>query len=142
MLPYTTYIIPERHIDKTDTRAKWLWLLLRKPLSDEHIPLLEKISAALKADFKHDVYCLALEQNDKITLHDYYDVTPTLILSFGVSPSELGIWIDLPQYGIRFFDTTTLIYSASLPELEKNAALKKDLWKHMQQFLERSALHG
>lgn len=142
MLPYTTYIIPERQIDKTGTQGKWLWLLLRKPVPDEQIPLLEKISTALKADFRRDTYCLALEQHERITLHDYYEVTPTLILSFGLAPSEFGIWIDLPQYGIRFFDATTLIYAASLPELEKNASLKKELWKHMQQFLERSALHG
>ncbi len=52
MLPYTTYRIPETDKNQTEASDKWLWMIIRKPLTEADTDLLLKISSALKADFE------------------------------------------------------------------------------------------
>ena len=137
MLPYTTYRIPETDKNQTEALDKWLWMIIRNPLSEADKDLLLKISSALKADLTQDVYCLQQAPNDEISIASLGQIKPRLIISFGVKPSELGLWIDLPKPGIRLLESCIFILTLPVEELSKNAIAKKELWQSMQIFLER-----
>lgn len=137
MLPYTTYRIPETGKNQTEASDKWLWMIIRKPLTEAYMDLLLKISTALKADFSLDVYCLQQPPNEEFTLASLSQSKPKLIISFGVLPSELGLWIDLNRPGISLLESCIFILTLPVEELSKHAAAKKELWQSMQIFLER-----
>lgn len=137
MLPYTTYRIPETDKHQTEDPAKWLWMIIRKPLTEADTDLLLKISSALKADFTNDVCCLQQPPNEEISFASLSQSKPKLIISFGVMPSELGLWIDLNRPGISLLESCIFILTLPVEELSKHAAAKKELWQSMQIFLER-----
>jgi hypothetical protein len=137
MLPYTTYRIPETDKNQTEASAKWLWMIVRNPLTEADTDLLLKISSALKADFNNDVYCLQQPPNEEISLASRSSTPPKLIISFGVMPSDLGLWIDLNKPGITILESSIFILTLPVEELSKHATAKKDLWQSMQIFLER-----
>lgn len=141
MLPFTTYSIPESGKNGIAKNEKWLCMIVDQVLSDTDKNLLDKISSALKADFDKDVYCFH---------HDTFDnnYTPAtdlsgmkLIISFGVSPSEVGIWIDLPSPGLRILESCSFIRTVTLKVLSGSAPAKKDLWSAMQEYT-ASLKHG
>ena len=137
MLPYTTYRIPETDKNQTETSDKWLWTIIRKPLTEADTELLLKISSALKADFSLDVRFIQQPPNEEISLASQSPTKPKLIISFGVLPSELGLWIDLHRPGMSFLESCIFILTLPVEELSKHAAAKKELWQSMQIFLEQ-----
>lgn len=137
MLPYTTYRIPETDKHQTEDPGKWLWMIIRKSLTEPDTDLLLKISSALKADFSKDVYCLQQPPNEEISLASLSQSKPKLIISFGVMPTELGLWIDLSRPGISLLESCIFILTLPVEELSKHAAAKKELWQSMQIFLEQ-----
>ncbi|HQW02909.1 MAG TPA: hypothetical protein PLV75_03385 [Saprospiraceae bacterium] len=137
MLPYTTYRIPETDKNQTETSDKWLWMIIRKPLTEADTELLLKISSALKADFSLDVRFIQQPPNEEISLASQSPTKPKLIISFGVLPSELGLWIDLHRPGMSFLESCIFILTLPVEELSKHAAAKKELWQSMQIFLEQ-----
>ena len=137
MLPYTTYRIPETDKNQTETSDKWLWMIIRKPLTEADTELLLKISSALKADFSHDVRFIQQPSNEEISLASLSPTKPKLIISFGVLPSELGLWIDLHRPGMSLLESCIFILTLPVEELSKHAAAKKELWQSMQIFLEQ-----
>jgi hypothetical protein len=137
MLPYTTYRIPETDKNQTEALEKWLWMVTCKPLTEADTDLLLKISSALKADLSQDVYCLQQAPNEGISISSLSQSKPKLIISFGVKPAELGLWIDLHKPGISFLESCIFILTLPVEELSKNAVAKKELWQSMQIFLER-----
>lgn len=137
MLPYTTYRIPETAKNQTEASDKWLWMIIRNPLTEADTDLLLKISSALKADYGKDVYCLQHLPDEGISLASQSPNNPKLIISFGVMPSELGFWIDLNRPGISLLESCIFILTLPVEELSKHATAKKELWQSMQIFLER-----
>ena len=132
MLPYTTYRIPETDKNQTEASDKWLWMIIRKPLTEADTELLLKISSALKADFSRDVRFIQQPSNEA----SLSPTKPKLIISFGVLPSELGLWIDLHRPGMSLLESCIFILTLPVEELSKHAAAKKELWQSMQIFLE------
>ena len=137
MLPYTTYRIPETDKNQTETSDKWLWMIIRKPLTEADTELLLKISSALKADFSRDVRFIQQPSNEEISIASLSPTKPKLIISFGVLPSELGLWIDLHRPGMSLLESCIFILTLPVEELSKHAAAKKELWQSMQIFLEQ-----
>jgi hypothetical protein len=138
MLPFTTYNIPENNIKETPSSPKWLWIITPHALSVPQEDLLKKIVIALKADFENDVFMQMIPEGTKFSLGSSTDSSPSLVVSFGVTPSSLGLWIDIPNKGIRFLENMTFILSPSLQELEQSPVSKKQLWSFMQDYLERN----
>ena len=127
MLPYTTYRIPETDKNQTEASYKWLWMIIRKPLTEADTELLLKISSALKADFSLDVRFIQQPPNEEISLASLSPTKPKLIISFGVLPSELGLWIDLHRPGMSLLESCIFILTLPVEELSKHAAAKKEL---------------
>lgn len=134
MLPFTTYSIPESVKNGFPKNEKWLCMLVDQALSDTDKELLNKISSALKADFDTDVYCFHHDNSNKNSIPDKDLSGMKLIISFGVSPSVAGIWIDLPSPGLRILESCSIIRTVSLKILSGNAPAKKDLWSAMQEY--------
>ncbi|MEP6793945.1 MAG: hypothetical protein ABJB16_06445 [Saprospiraceae bacterium] len=135
MTPFTTYIIPETSNKETAKVVKWLWVVTDQPLLPSHEELLQKICEALKADFSHDVKVLVCHKDENIILSDLDTEYASLVISFGIEPSSLGIWIDLNNQGIRYLESYCFILTISLPELINQPAAKKQLWSSMQSFI-------
>lgn len=136
MLPYTTYNIPETPIQTPADSGKWLWIIVGPVLSEKDKELLAKISSALNADFNLHTHCLQLDIDQSISLAEADSFNPDLIISFGVLPSALGLWIDLHKSGIMPLERFTFILTSSLETLSTSASAKKDLWRNMQVYLE------
>lgn len=136
MLPYTTYHIPETDDHQTANNKQWLWMIVRKPLSEPEKDLLIKISTALKADFDTDAWCMELGTKDAPSLSSMTGPKPGLVISFGVSPAELGLWIDLNRPGICTLESFSFILTIAPDALAEHAGAKKELWKCMQTYLE------
>ena len=134
MLPFTTYNIPEPSERETPVPAKWLWVLINRPLSAHDEDLLRKISTALKGDFDVDVFIINVESEPDSALLQHAERDAKLIISFGIPPAKFGLWVDLPSPGIRFLEPFAVILTVSLEELEKSPGSKKQLWQSMQTF--------
>ena len=136
MLPITTYNIPESANSKIHADLQWLCIVLEKPLSPADEDLLKKICTALTADFQSEVVLINLPENESLSIIDFNFKNIKLMISFGVIPSRLGIWIDLAIPDIRFLESYTFILTKPLAELANNPAAKKQLWSGMQLFME------
>jgi len=136
MLPYTTYHIPETKNNQTAQSLKWLWMVVPTDVSSENQELLTKISAALKADFDQDVYFNKPGEEGFFLLGDMPGDQPKLIISFGILPDKIGLWIDLAKPGICVMEKFTFILTLTPEALNANANAKKELWRWMQTFLE------
>ena len=135
MLPFATYNIPESTKHKTPDLPKWLMVTAREKISDENEELLRKICLALKADFDSDVSIYQVTNNEQPSVLPSHQQT-RLIVSFGVPPSSLGLWIDLNSPGIRFLESFVFILTTGIDELSMSPQAKKQLWGFMQSFLE------
>lgn len=136
MTPFTTYIIPETSNKETAKQVKWLWIVTDQPLLPAHEQLLQKICEALKADFSDDVNILVCHKDEYIILSDLDTKSTSLVMSFGIEPSSLGIWIDLNNQGIRYLESFCFILTISLEELINQPTAKKLLWTSMQTFMQ------
>ena len=136
MLPFATYNIPETTVEKTGEDGKWLWILTGDKLSEEDNDLLQKICTALKASYPEEILLIEASINEENSFSSPYAHQLKLILSFGVEPARVGLWIDIQTQGIRFLESFTFILTSSLKDLSRNPGLKKQLWASMQSFLE------
>jgi len=139
MLPYTTYTIPESTVNKTSKNGKWLLFLTDRGLSESQLDLVKKIGTALKAEFESDAQAVFTNQQPDVSIQDILHPSTRLVISFGISPKDIGLWIDLEAPGIRFLESFTYILTLPITALEQNANAKKELWKYMQMFMELNA---
>ncbi len=137
MLPYTTFKIPEYPEQKTASKDNWLWIILNEPSAPAEAELLSKIIPALHADPLTHVHELVVAHGDVLSLSSLGVGDAKLVISFGVIPSRLGLWIDLESHGMRRLEIFSFILTAPLRDLNTNAVAKKNLWTSMQRFLDK-----
>jgi hypothetical protein len=141
MLPFTTYNIPETAIKETPQPENWLWIVLNQPITPDQEELLQKICQALNADFAKDIFILVCSPSQSISIAELDAKKIKLILSFGILPQSLGIWVDLVAPGIRFLEAYCFILSVPLDELLNHPGSKKQLWSSMQSFIKLNENH-
>lgn len=137
MLPFATYNIPETLKRETPLSHKWLWIVTGPEVLPAQEDLLQKIISALKAG-SADVLMIPIGPNESLSMSAIHQSNPQLIISFGIQPSAIGLWIDVPAHGIRFLEKGVFIQSATLKELDNSPLAKKQLWSAMQLFLEKN----
>ncbi|MEO6131029.1 MAG: hypothetical protein ABIQ02_04225 [Saprospiraceae bacterium] len=135
MAPFTTYIIPESPDKETAGMDQWLWIITDSPLLPACEELLQKICEALKAEFSKEVKLIVCPPEKSLIISDMQPNSFSLILSFGIPPSRLGIWIDLNGPGIRYLESYCFMLTIGLSELIHQPSAKKDLWSFMQLYL-------
>ncbi|HUR31027.1 MAG TPA: hypothetical protein VMZ69_06315, partial [Saprospiraceae bacterium] len=136
MLPFTTYNIPESIFKETLPSAKWLGIVYGPTLSADDEDLLQKICTALKANYPDDIFKFQLDPLKDTSLSSMNESDLKLVLSFGISPSHLGIWMDINSGGIRHLESFSFILTSTLEELSKSPSAKKQLWSSMKSYLE------
>lgn len=141
-MPFTTYLIPEPDKKETVLSSKWLWIVTDHELLPAHEELLHKICEALKANFTKDVHFMICHPSEPVSISVLNTNHTSLILSFGVAPSSLGIWIDLQNHGIRFMESLSFIFSPGLDELIQSTSSKKQLWSSIQSYLQWKENHS
>lgn len=139
MLPFPTYNIPDSPINETVTGMKRLIFITSEPPTASQNELITKISGALKIDFEKEALCHVLHSTNAGSIHGLITSETELVISFGVGPDTVGLWIDLQGAGIRFLEQFAFILTIPLAALEKNAHAKKILWNDMQHFMEMKA---
>jgi hypothetical protein len=139
-MSFTTYIIPESNKKQTESSGKKLWVITKHPLTIEHDDLLQKICQPLKAVYPADVYHLIHNSSEPVSIEAYSYLGIALIISFGIKPTDLGIFIDLDSPGIRHLESFSFILSSSLDDLLKQPSAKKQLWTSMQSFMKQSEI--
>jgi len=143
MLPFATYSIPETPAFETASAGKWLLFIADQEFSSSQKELIQKIGAAVKADFERDIFSRNMQSGTDASIRDLIHPSLQLVISFGMAPRSLGLWIDLQSPGIRFLESFSFILTLPIIELEKNAVVKKELWKNMQLFMEMNETqHG
>jgi|SRR5688572_3087716 len=134
MLPFPIYNIPEAQDQRITSAEHWLCIVLGESLTAQNQDLLEKICLALKADWGTHVFILETDQEQMMSLPKNNEFK--LIISFGILPSQLALWIDLQTAGIKFLETFTFILTSTLGELSQRPAAKKQLWNAMLSYLD------
>jgi hypothetical protein len=137
MLPYTTYKIPEEIADVTNVGDKWLWYVIPEEATPNQKELFEKMTSALEGDYAKDAVCIVVHKNQQLSMEHLNDHHPRLIICMGVSPHQMGMWVEAPSSGIRFLEKYALITAPAPAILMQDLNAKKDLWKHMQMYLGR-----
>jgi hypothetical protein len=136
MAPFTTYMIPEADNEKTVQSGKWLLIITNQPVLPIQTELLQKICQALNADYSSHAEIQIYDATGKLSLSGRHSRNIKLILSFGIQPSQLGIWLDLEKPGIQFLESFSFILSVTLDELINHPNSKKQLWSSMQSYLQ------
>lgn len=92
---------------------------------------LQLIINAIKLDFKQDIILIKLERGQQISLTS---VIPAYkdILIFGLSPADLGFFVDYNPYDILQFENVRMLVSESLTELNNAKPKKALLWGKLQ----------
>ena len=137
MLPYTTFNIPEHPTHKTGSKENWLWIILDQAPDETEQELLAKIISALQADQATQVMRVIAIPGDSFSISALQASNAKLMISFGVVPSRLGMWIDIETQGMRKLEKYSFILTSSLRDLNTNAVAKKNLWSSMQRFLDK-----
>ena len=135
MTPFTTYMIPEAANEETVQPGKWLLIIANQAILPAHNALLQKICQALNADYANNAEMQIYDASRALSPTIRHSKNIHLILSFGILPSQLGIWIDLDKPGIRFLESFSFILSVTFDELIHQPASKKQLWASMQSWL-------
>ena len=133
---FTTYHIPEAPGHQTSKDKAWLHFVVSSALNDVSSDMLQKISAALQADYEFESTVHVCQKDETVTWSDHFGVGVKLVISFGVFPSTLGLWLDLSGPGICHLESFSFILTNTLEELQKDPQAKRLLWKQMQTFLE------
>lgn len=113
-------------------------MIVRQPLSTAEEDLLLKISTALKADYKADVLFIPYSSSEATSLSAISHQQPRLIISFGVAPADLGLWIDMSRPGMCVLESYSFILTLPVDVLSANTGAKKELWNCMQNYMEQS----
>jgi DNA polymerase III psi subunit len=109
-------------------------LVVTGTLSEEnHIALLSKILKSIHVTFPSDVLLLKAEVDERYHLGAIHeDEKLTHIVSFGISPGQLGLNIPDNPFGVYKLEKITLIKGPSLEGLSQSAQLKKQLWRQLK----------
>jgi len=95
----------------------------------EHSALLKKILRAVNLDFEHDVSFLSMQKDEMLNLLNTTHVTEyNHVLLFGIAPSQIGFKMK-PGLDLLKLEALTIIVSATLDSISKDALAKRKLWE-------------
>jgi hypothetical protein len=101
-------------------------------IKDNERALLQKILAAIKLT-EGDVFIVSIKEIDpgsfnRLIGNDRFDK----LLFFGVTPLQVGWYIDVQLYVRTYFMEKEILFAESLPVLSANESAKKKLWGQLQ----------
>ena len=115
--------------------ARQVWVLSAEPEGQaEALDFLTKILAAARLNLEKDTLFVRLPAKTQVSILPALKVKHgEYILVFGLSPSDIGLTVDIPMYHPLPFYGTTFLFADALSSLEPDKALKSKLWQALQQ---------
>jgi hypothetical protein len=93
-----------------------------------------KVLAAAQVNLEQDTLLVEISNNQSIAIAPALkEKQVAIILVFGLSPRQVGLYADIPLYEPCFFYNTTWLFADALSELEPDKNLKGLLWRALQQ---------
>jgi hypothetical protein len=93
---------------------------------------LQKLVAAIGYDYVQDsiLWKWSAEQNFSLGL---LDITYRDILLFGLTPDQIGIFVDYKPYTVHFFEQKRMLVSDGIRDINSQPAKKQVLWNALKQ---------
>ncbi len=100
-------------------------------LTDEELVFLTSILSACKLSIA-DVAIVNRKQT-KIDLPEiFFQLKTKTVLLFDVTPLEIGLPINFPQFQIQEFNKQTYLYAPPLQKIANDLTIKKQLWNSLK----------
>ncbi|HEU0063637.1 MAG TPA: hypothetical protein VFQ58_01355, partial [Flavisolibacter sp.] len=101
-------------------------------LSDNDLQFLTNILNACKLSLA-DVAIINLQNTGDILFENILKkLKSSSVLLFNVTPSEINLPINFPQFQVQQYNNHTYLYSPSFSELEQDKKLKSALWQALK----------
>lgn len=97
-------------------------------LPDGELTFLTNILSACKLGIA-DVAIVNLQKTDKGQLSD---LPSRDIILFGLTPPDIDLPINFPPFRLQQFNSRTYLYALTLTEVERDKALKMQLWNSLK----------
>lgn len=102
-------------------------------LPDEQLNFLLGILAACNLTMD-DVAILNIKKNKSVTYKTVTDgLSPEKLFLFGVTPAEIGLPLDFPNYQVQRYNNQTYLTAPLLSKFQDNKAEKTRLWNCLKQ---------
>jgi hypothetical protein len=102
-------------------------------LPDEQLNFLLGILSACSLTME-DVAIINTRKNKNITYKAIeHELKGEKVILFGVTPAQINLPIEFPQYQVQAFNSQTYLTAAMLPEIQENKAEKAKLWNCLKQ---------
>ncbi|MDN3658700.1 hypothetical protein QWZ08_23865 [Ferruginibacter paludis] len=102
-------------------------------LPDEQLNFLLGILSACSLTME-DVAIINTRKNKNITYKAIeQELKGEKVILFGVTPAQINLPIEFPQYQVQAFNSQTYLTAAMLPEIQENKAEKARLWNCLKQ---------
>lgn len=104
-------------------------------LTDEELEFLTSILSACKLSIA-DVAIVNWKQTETDLSKIFLELKTKTALLFNITPLEIGLPINFPQFQIQEFNKQTYLYAPSLQEIANNVEVKKQLWSSLKNLFE------
>lgn len=120
------YAIPEPTLDFSKIKSPVI--LAHMTLSPESTAFLNKMIVGFKW-VEGDYHEIEWFENTPVSFSVLFNKPTTrLIWSFGIKPSDLGIFADIPKYQMISLHKNWVYFTDSLDKIDGNTQLKKRVW--------------
>lgn len=131
---FQSYHIPEDAITAIDSNTTLeVMVIVYQSDLEKHSALLYKIFSAVGINLENHPGLLELEKGQQTNAQRHSSTDTKQVISFGISPSNLGLNGVFSGYNIYQTETFKLLLSHSLAQLAEKKERKKALWDALQQ---------
>ncbi len=105
-----------------------------EPEHPGNLEFLKKILLAAGLDFEQDTLYAEVQDAEPRAILPVLKINhPDSVLVFGLSPSQIGLNIQVPLYKPLVFCDTTFLFSEKLSAIEPDKTRKTNLWQALRQ---------
>lgn len=132
-LDYKVFVTPELNeisINLSGNNEKNVLIVYFDDNTDGMTDYLTKIIGSAQLDLANDCLLLTIKENEKFPLFTTISKEHTIRKAFimGLTPSQIGLNIQTPQYNPLSFNNCTFIFTEKLSKIHNSPESKKALW--------------
>ncbi|MEO7446155.1 MAG: hypothetical protein ABIT96_07065, partial [Ferruginibacter sp.] len=101
-------------------------------LGDAELNLLINMLSACKLTLEDIALVNSFDNGEVIYENILATFSPSVVIFFGIKPSELGFPLEFPAYQVQRYNGMSLLASVPLEQLASDVNEKKYLWKSLQ----------
>lgn len=100
-------------------------------LPDTELNFLSTVLAACKLSIA-DIALVNYNRAAPDALEAFMDASAKTILLFGIGPAAIGLPVNFPAFQVQAFNNKTYLHAPSLSDIEKEKAVKMQLWSSLK----------